>query len=87
MTAMRPFTIAELRRLADIYCSHEGIALSTLSKMVFPRPRNDAAFIRLANGLSISAKNAEVASRWLVENWPSDLRWPKEIPAPAKSAA
>lgn len=84
---MRPFTIAELSRLAEVYCAHASIALSGLSRRVFPKPVNDQAFVRLANGESISAKNAEKASVWFAENWPDDLPWPEDVPPARERAA
>lgn len=42
--------------------------------------KNWRLFIRLSQGDNCSAKCAEMATLWFLENWPKQIDWPKHIP-------
>ena len=71
------YTRAELMTLAGAFSARQGIALSTLSRLILG---NDKVLPALAEGKDCFASHAEELSGWLDTNWPSGLGWPDEIP-------
>jgi len=76
---MRPYTTAHLSVLATAYCDGTGTSLSALGESV---AGNGKLFRRLRDGMGCTAGNAERASLWFAENWPENVPWPAEGPAP-----
>lgn len=76
---MRPFSIAQLRVLADRYCDATRTTPDALSAKVFTES-NRKLFRRLLEGAGCSAENAERASLWFADNWPDDTAWPDDVP-------
>lgn len=75
---MRPFSIDQLRVLANAYCAATGVSVSALGEKVSD---NHKLFRRLLNGADCTYRNAEQASVWFAENWPADVPWPEGVPA------
>jgi len=83
---MRPFSSGQLRVLAHTYCLATSTKPDALSGKVFTQA-NRKLFPRLLAGAGCTASNAERASRWFAENWPADVAWPSDVPAPKADAA
>lgn len=83
---MRPFSTDQLRALARTYCDGTRIKPDALSGKVFTQ-NNRKLFPRLLAGADCRASNAQRASRWFAENWPADVPWPDNVPAPKADAA
>ena len=75
------FSVPDLIRLARIYCAATGVSAATLGKKSC---RNNRVFVRLfaEDNPRLLSDTAEKAGRWLVQNWPQDACWPKDIPHP-----
>ncbi len=75
------FSLPDLIALGRLYCFWTGIQPSTLGDWSCG---NNRVFVRLfADPTSrCLTDTAERASDWLIQNWPKDLDWPKEIPHP-----
>lgn len=84
---MRPFSTEQLRTLIQGYCDATGSTPEALSYRIFHESKNRKALRRILDGLGCSLGTAERASAWLSENWPDDLPWPTDVPAPQGEAA
>lgn len=63
--------------LAIAYADATGVRLETLGSKI---ANNHKLFTRLAENAGCSAKAAECATRWFIDNWPSDVPWPPDVP-------
>jgi hypothetical protein len=71
------FTATQLVLLAEIWSLATGRGLASLSSELF----NDGKwFLRLRRGKWPSQRNAEIASRYFLENWPPNVEWPETVP-------
>jgi hypothetical protein len=82
---MRPFSTEQLCLLAEAYCAATGVAPSGLSAKITD-DRNHKLMHRLIAGYGCTLENAERASEWFAENWPTDVPWPKHVPLPKEAA-
>jgi hypothetical protein len=72
---MRPFSIAQLRILAERYCDATHQTPHAVSGLIFGR-HNQKMIARLLDGGGCSAESLEQASEWFAANWPADRPWP-----------
>lgn len=70
------FTTTQLAALALAY-SEAGGSIAALGKTLFADHR---FFKKLMTGGGCTARNAEKASRWFVDNWPETVVWPDSVP-------
>ena len=70
----------DLTKLADLWGSHKGLKLSTVSTYA----AGDGKFFhRLKEGASCTLRRAEAVTSWFSDNWPDqELEWPRSIPRP-----
>jgi len=71
---MRPYSIAQLRILAERYCDATDQTPHAVSGFIFGRA-NQKMIARLLAGGGCSAESLEQASEWFSANWP-DTPWP-----------
>ncbi len=68
--------------LVDFYCERTGLAESTVSTRLF----NDGKRIKMLRegnrSRDVGIIKVEDAVRYLSENWPEGVPWPKRIPRP-----
>lgn len=69
----------DLVRLAELFSSHRGLALSTLGRIA---AGDGKFFLRLRDGGSCTMRTGEAVAMWFVRHWPADLAWPRSIPQP-----
>ena len=65
--------------LAESLSRFLGISEATLSNKCSSHAR---LFKRLRDGQGCSVRTYNNTLRWMSENWPSDLEWPRSIPRP-----
>lgn len=80
----QPFTIVQLRVLAETFCAATGQTLHAISTAATSNPK---LFPRLIEGYGCTAENAERASAWFAANWPAGVPWPDGVPVAAGEAA
>ena len=66
-----------LVRLADAYMQHRGIRPGRMSDLLF---RQGMVLTRLRAGGEITMDRLQRGFAWFDDNWPDDLRWPRDIP-------
>lgn len=67
-----------LTTLARSLATYHGVEINRVSWWVFA---DNKIVARLLGGKStISTDRYELAMRWFVENWPTDLPWPAGVP-------
>lgn len=71
----------KLVTIAQIYASHRGLALSTVSTYA---AQDGKFFGSLRDGAGCTLRRAARVLDWFSANWPTDLEWPRDIPRPAK---
>jgi len=69
--------MAQLRLLARDYAAATGVEFPSMGTAA---AGNWKLFIRLSEGAGCSAKGAESATEWFVQNWPSHAPWPPCVP-------
>ena len=68
-----------LLRLAELFASHRGLQLSTVSTYA----AKDGKFFRsLREGAGCTLRKAQSVVAYFDLNWPADLAWPREVPRP-----
>lgn len=79
------FAPPDLCLLADMYCALTGKSQAAL---IDEMGVNDKLFRRLAAGMGCHSDTLMQASRWFIENWPTDAEWPTSIcrPEPREAA-
>lgn len=73
--------INQVLKLAELYSLHTGLKLSSVSTYA----ANDGKWLpslQLGNA-GCTVRKATRVIRWLDENWPEELEWPREIPRPS----
>ena len=78
------FTARELATLAAAYSEATQTSLSAIGEAIF---KDHKFFKNLAGGKDCTTANAAMASRWLLENWPTDAEWPADVPRREAEAA
>ena len=78
------YTLDQLRRLAETYCSSTGARPSSLGRSIC---RNPIVLPRIMAGEGCQADTAEATSAWFDLNWPAGLAWPPELPRNPSPAA
>jgi hypothetical protein len=71
------YTLDQLRRLADTYCSATGARPSALGRSICGNP---VVLPRIIAGEGCQADTAEAISAWFDQNWPAGLAWPHGLP-------
>jgi hypothetical protein len=71
------YTLNQLRRLADTYCSATAARPSALGRSICG---NSVVLPRIMAGEGCQADTAEAISAWFDLNWPQGLAWPKGLP-------
>lgn len=75
--------IAQLLKLAELYCAATGRSSARVSTLIF----NDGKkFALIAGGADLGTRTCERAVLWFSENWPAETAWPEEIARPAPKA-
>lgn len=72
---MRPYSIAQLRILAERYCDATDQTPHAVSGLIFGRA-NQKMIARLLDGGGCSAESLEQASEFFAGNWPDNTPWP-----------
>jgi hypothetical protein len=76
---MRPYSIAQLRILAERYCDATDQTPHAVSGFIFGN-RNRKVIARLLDGGGCTAESLERASEWFAGNWPDKQPWPISSP-------
>jgi hypothetical protein len=76
MTGMS-YTLDQLRRLAETYCSAKNARPSALGRSICGNP---LVLPRIMAGEGCKAETAEALSVWFDQNWPAELAWPQGVP-------
>lgn len=72
----------DLVRLGEIYASHRGLEISTVSTYA----ASDGKWLaRLKGEAGCTLRKAALVIQWFSDRWPSDLEWPADIPRPKPS--
>jgi hypothetical protein len=71
------YTLEQLRRLAETYCSSTGARPSALGRNICGNP---IVLPRIMAGEGCQAETAETISAWFDLNWPAGLAWPSGLP-------
>lgn len=77
--------VADIVRLADVWCDATGATRSGLSRSLFNRGGQLEALD--AGRRDLNTRSAETAIVWLSANWPADTAWPADITRPLAEAA
>lgn len=68
---------------ADTFARHRGVGRKRVSKLVLNR---GSKLDDIADGGDLTTSIFERAMLWFSENWPTDLRWPEDVPRPVADA-
>ena len=71
------YTLKQLRRLADAYCSATGARPSALGRSICG---NAIVLPRIIAREGCQAETAEAITVWFDQNWPEALPWPEGMP-------
>lgn len=72
----------ELITLAEAFCIHRGVTLSTVSTWAV----NDGKRLtHLKMGGGCTVKTFQRLMQFFSDAWPSDLEWPRSVPRPPKT--
>ena len=72
---------SELIKLAEAFCTHRGVTLSTVSTWAV----NDGKRLtHLKMGGGCTVKTFQRLVQFFSDNWPADLEWPRAISRPTK---
>lgn len=71
------FASQQLVSLAAAYGAATGKSYAAIGELVFG---DHKFFKRLSRGNDCKTAHAATASRWFLENWPKDARWPPDVP-------
>lgn len=72
-----------LLALSDAYCVARGIALSTLSGYAL---RDSRSLPRLRKGGSMTLRNCERATQWILDHWPMGNSIPDDLADTARAS-
>ncbi len=72
-----------LVNLAERYCEHSGLKLSTVSTY----SANDGKWLALlkSGAAGCTLRKAATVISWFSDHWPADLEWPRDIDRPKPS--
>lgn len=70
-------TPEQLLRLARLYATYTGLALSGVGRVAC---HNNRTFVRLADGDGITARTMTRAENFFLNFWPDSVAWPADIP-------
>jgi len=74
----------DLIKISQRYSRAKKISLSRLGYLT---AKDGKFFARLEKGGSCTLRTAQRLIQYLSDNWPSNLKWPSNIPRPAASSS
>lgn len=72
---MLVFSMKQLLSLAETYASATSTSTISLAEKI---SGNWKLFTQIKSGKACTAKTAEAATEWFLDNWPEDIAWPHD---------